>query len=411
MRFDEEERLEEMRTENAEEVMDGVEEVRSGRGRVGLVRGGEDRYRVDETRKGKGKGNGGKGEHEGKGGGVGRKGIQQVENLVMDEIQENTRVMKSEEKEEDHREDVRKLVEMMQKEDEEQEEQRGRVAPNMVAGGSHPQAMSVPERRETRGMRWADCEDDERQEEEEREQETEKERRQETGQEELTSENPPGLEQKEDERKEEKEKRAQEAREDAERRAQEARERSRGERMRREKKRGEREEQRRAQEAQEQRKAQEKQEREAKAQEERENGVKAQEEQNKEVSAEFMGTSSTHSSMSVGLVETLLPRPLTTAAPHTTMFPGTAARPVSTTTFTFLTDSYRFYSEATSLENHHPSVEKRLYHVLKTIKDTADHERGVQPHIRVVRVFSILHTVLERQSCLLNKQQATSHRR
>ena len=66
----------------------------------------------------------------------------------MDEIQENTRAMKSEEEEEDHREDVRKLVEMTQKEDEEQEEQRDRVAPNMGAGGSHPQAMSVPDRRE-----------------------------------------------------------------------------------------------------------------------------------------------------------------------------------------------------------------------------------------------------------------------
>ena len=42
---------------------------------------------------------------------------------------------------------------------------------------------------------------------------------------------------------------------------------------------------------------------------------------------EFMGTSSTHSTMSVGFVETLLPRPWTTATPHTTMFPGTAARP------------------------------------------------------------------------------------
>ena len=80
---------------------------------------------------------------------------------MIDEDQE-----KSEEEEEDHREDVRKLVEMMQKEDEEQEEQRNRVARNMGAGGSHPQAMSVPERKETRGMRWADCEDDERQEEE-----------------------------------------------------------------------------------------------------------------------------------------------------------------------------------------------------------------------------------------------------
>ena len=78
----------------------------------------------------------------------------------MDEIQENTRAMNSEEEEENHREDVRKVVEMMQKEDKEQEGQRDRVAPNMGAGGSHPQAMSVPER-ETRGMRWADCEDDE----------------------------------------------------------------------------------------------------------------------------------------------------------------------------------------------------------------------------------------------------------
>ena len=47
---------------------------------------------------------------------------------------------------------------------------------------------------------------------------------------------------------------------------------------------------------------------------------------------EFMGTSSTHSTMSVGLVETFFPRPLTTAAPHATMFPGTAARLVPTTT-------------------------------------------------------------------------------
>ena len=46
------------------------------------------------------------GEHEGKGGGVGRKGAQQVENLVMGEVQET------------HRGDVRKLVEMMQKEEE-----------------------------------------------------------------------------------------------------------------------------------------------------------------------------------------------------------------------------------------------------------------------------------------------------
>ena len=59
---------------------------------------------------------GGKGEHEGKGG-VGSKGRQQVENSVMDEDQENTGTMRSEEEEENHREDVRKLVEMMQKEE------------------------------------------------------------------------------------------------------------------------------------------------------------------------------------------------------------------------------------------------------------------------------------------------------
>ena len=76
--------------------------------------------------------------------------------MVMDEIQEN------------HREDVRKLVEMMQKEEEEQEQQRDRVALNMGAGGSYLQAMSVPEGKETQGMRWADCGDDEGKAEEKR---------------------------------------------------------------------------------------------------------------------------------------------------------------------------------------------------------------------------------------------------
>ena len=42
-------------------------EVRTGRGSAGLVRGGDERRRADETnRKVKGKGNGGKGEHEGR---------------------------------------------------------------------------------------------------------------------------------------------------------------------------------------------------------------------------------------------------------------------------------------------------------------------------------------------------------
>ena len=106
--------------------MDGVEEVRSGRGRAaGLVRGEEERHRTDETsRKSKGEGNGGMQTKEEE---------LEAKNLVIDQDQENMRAMKSEEEEEDHREDARKLVEMMQKEDEEQEEQRGRVAPDMGA--------------------------------------------------------------------------------------------------------------------------------------------------------------------------------------------------------------------------------------------------------------------------------------
>ena len=63
---------------------------------------------------------------------------------------------------------------------------------------------------------------------------------------------------------------------------------------------------------------------------------------------EFMGTSSTHSTMSVALVETLLPRRLTTATPHVTMFPGTAARPVSTTTG-YITQTLTNLAGATSV--------------------------------------------------------------
>ena len=59
---------------------------------------------------------GGKGEHGSKGG-AGRKGTQQVENSVMDEDQENITAMTSEEKEKKHWEDVRKLLEMVEKEE------------------------------------------------------------------------------------------------------------------------------------------------------------------------------------------------------------------------------------------------------------------------------------------------------
>ena len=299
---------EDKKAESTDELkmMSRSEEVRTGRGSACLVQRTDEKCLTNEIyRKGKGKGNGGKGEH-GRKGGEGNKGAMHVENLVMDEDQENMRATTSEE---NHEEDVRKLLEMvekeemelemMQQEEMEHEEQRGRVAPNMGAGGSHPQATSDPrkKKKETREMRWADCEDDERQEEGKKEQETEKETRQETGQEELTNEKPPGLEQKEDEEKEEKEKRAQEAREDEERRAQEARRREesaearedeerRAQEAREEERRAQeaREEERKAQEAREQKRVQEAQAREAKAQEEREREMKAQEEREREVS-------------------------------------------------------------------------------------------------------------------------------
>ena len=263
--FGEEERLEETQAESTDELkmMSRSEEVRTGRGSACLVQRTDEKCLTNEIcRKGKGKGNGGKGDH-GRKGGEGNKGAMHVENLVMDEDQENMRATTSEE---NHEEDVRKLVEMMQKKEDAHEGERGRMAPNMGAGGSHPQAIWVPETRETREMRWADCEDDERKDEEEREQETEKETKQKTGQEKLTSEKPPRLEQKEDKEKEEKEKRAQEAREDEERRAQEARE-----------------EERRAQKArEEQRRAQETRDEERRAQEAREEERRAQEAQEEE---------------------------------------------------------------------------------------------------------------------------------
>ena len=120
------------------------------------------RHWADESsRQGKGKGNGGKGEHGGKGG-VGSKGTQQVENSAMDEDQEAG-----------------------------EENERGRVAPNMGAGGSHPQATSDPrkKKKETRVLRWADCSD-----EEVKGNDEEVEEEKEAGQREMMDERPPGLE-------------------------------------------------------------------------------------------------------------------------------------------------------------------------------------------------------------------------
>ena len=280
MCFGEEQPVEETQAESTDEprVMSRLAEVRTGRGSACLVQGRDEKCLTNETcRKGKGKGEGGKGEH-GRKGGAGSKGTLHVENLVTDEDQVNMRTMTSEEEEENYKEDVRKFVEMMQKEEMEQEEQRGRVAPNMGAGGSHPQATSDPreekaeeQKKGTRRPRWAVCEDGKGKEEEEKEtererqqeakdkkgQEKEKETRPETEHKELTSKEPPGLEQlvkSEHEKEDEEQRKAQEAREE-ERRAQEAhKEQRRAQEAH--------EEQRRAQEALGQKRAQEEQERE-----------------------------------------------------------------------------------------------------------------------------------------------------
>ena len=334
VRFGEEQQLGKTGAENTgePEVMGRTIEVRTGRGSTGLVRGGDERCRADETSKGKGKGNGGKGEHEGKGGGFGHSGKQQ--------------------------------------EMREREEERVRMAPNMEAGGSHPQATSDPgeeqaaegeqqrneekeeilkllkgwqeketspimrwawadesteeesnqengeEKKETRGMSWADCEDHEGEKDEE-EQETAGERQEEARQEEqegdrkkeaeekkeqgegarqreMTDERPPGLEPKtqgeeqsqaesKQEAQEKESRRAQEAREDEENRAQEAREEERRvQEAHEEERRAQeaREEQKRAQEARkEQRRAQEAREKETRAQKEQEERINVQEEQ------------------------------------------------------------------------------------------------------------------------------------
>ena len=111
--FGEEQQLGKTGAENAGEleVMGGTTEVRIGRGSTGLVPGEDESRGLNETSsKGKGKGNGGKGEHEGKGGGFGHNGKQQ--------------------------------------EMREREEERVRMAPNMGAGGSHPQATSDPGERD-----------------------------------------------------------------------------------------------------------------------------------------------------------------------------------------------------------------------------------------------------------------------
>ena len=68
VRFSEEEQTVEMRAQSTDDqdVMDGFEEGRTGRGSAGLVRGEEDRCQTDETNR-RGQGNGSEGEHGKKG--------------------------------------------------------------------------------------------------------------------------------------------------------------------------------------------------------------------------------------------------------------------------------------------------------------------------------------------------------
>ena len=102
-----------------EDATSGLDEVRTGRGSTGLVRGGRKSRQTDETRvKGKGKGNGGKGKHGSKAG-LGSKGT--------NEAQQSTR------------------------EKEHEEDERVQVAPNMGTGGSHPQAMKDPGEEDGKG--------------------------------------------------------------------------------------------------------------------------------------------------------------------------------------------------------------------------------------------------------------------
>ena len=120
-----EEPLEDTQAESTDEleVTSRVAEMETGRGSASLVQGGADGHdELDETRgKGKGKGNGGKGEHGGKGDKGGKA------------IQQSVKMMKGEEEQETAEED-----------------EGVRMAPNIGAGGSHPQATTDPEEKQQR---------------------------------------------------------------------------------------------------------------------------------------------------------------------------------------------------------------------------------------------------------------------
>ena len=104
--------------------------AREGRGCAGLVQGRDETHMMNETSgKGRGKGSGGKGEQGGKGD-KGGKGFQK-----------SAKMMKGEEDQEADEED-----------------ERGRVVPNMEAGGSYAMARRIPERKKRRRKRH-ECRD------------------------------------------------------------------------------------------------------------------------------------------------------------------------------------------------------------------------------------------------------------
>ena len=110
VRFAEEEQSEETRARSTDEqdVMRGLEEMRTGRGKCRSRPRRDERCRTNETSgKGKGEGNGGKGEEHGCKGGSGSRGARPRE-----------------------------------------EDERVQVAPNIGAGGSSPQAMADLEEKE-----------------------------------------------------------------------------------------------------------------------------------------------------------------------------------------------------------------------------------------------------------------------
>ena len=133
VRFGEEQQLGKMGAENAgePEAMGKTAQLRTGRGSAGLVRG--EMRDAGRTRPAKGK----------------EKGMEERVSTKAKEEDLGT---------------AGKQQEMR-----EREEERVRMAPNMGAGGSHPQAMADPEEEEmkeeekkgVRRLRWADSEDDE----------------------------------------------------------------------------------------------------------------------------------------------------------------------------------------------------------------------------------------------------------